>query len=365
MNDQSFKDYLDRLKLAADPRQVAESIGLNRRGKRFFCPACQADGGKTPDLATTDRGFKCFKCGEAGDVINLVMLAKGLDFIDAVDFLANYTGLERPKDKKTASGSTRAKRTRQRPSRDARESSAVNHAEIYDAFLDGCRPVEGLALDYLKSRGFRVEIIEGMSLRFCGREYVDLTNKLTDRFGEDAMLKAGLLAISRKKTPYPAFWPIVAKGVGFLVFPYRQADRAVYLKVRPPVDKKRAEALGVPRMMNVGGEVPCLYNVNAIDRAEKLLICEGETDVLAALSAGYDAVGVPGWSHFKPEWVGMFEGKTVFLALDADEGGKAGVQKIARLFDKAGLPIPKQVILPEGLDLNDFIMEGWNDGKAE
>ena len=61
---QDFKTWLDQVKTAADAERVAADLGLVRpRPKgRFFCPACQPDGGMTPDLMTKESGFECFKC---------------------------------------------------------------------------------------------------------------------------------------------------------------------------------------------------------------------------------------------------------------------------------------------------------------
>ena len=52
-------DHIAALKAAADPQWVAASLGLRGRGKRFFCPLCQPNGGKTPDLFIEEKGFFC------------------------------------------------------------------------------------------------------------------------------------------------------------------------------------------------------------------------------------------------------------------------------------------------------------------
>ena len=78
-----FKAWLDRVKGKLDAERVAQDLGLDRpRPKgRFFCPACQPDGGRTPDLMTKGDCWKCFKCGQFGDVIALAMMARGADFM--------------------------------------------------------------------------------------------------------------------------------------------------------------------------------------------------------------------------------------------------------------------------------------------
>jgi len=89
-------DHIDALKAAADPLRVAVALGLHGRGSRFFCPLCQPQGGKTPDLSVRDKGFTCHKCGEKGDVLKLIMVALDMDFPSAVAWLERETGIPSP-----------------------------------------------------------------------------------------------------------------------------------------------------------------------------------------------------------------------------------------------------------------------------
>jgi DNA primase len=89
-------DFVDQVKSRADGRRVAEALGLTGRGRRYFCPSCQAGADhKSPDLSVNETGFKCFKCGAAGDVIALVELVRGCDFKEALAWLAELTDTTR------------------------------------------------------------------------------------------------------------------------------------------------------------------------------------------------------------------------------------------------------------------------------
>lgn len=93
-------------------------------------------------------------------------------------------------------------------------------------------------------------------------------------------------------------------------------------------------------------------------------ICEGEWDTIALawlfkkLDTKSVAVGVPGASVFKNEWVDLFRGRRVFLLHDNDAAGEAG-KKLC--YDKLnGIAKSIKVIswppsLPEGFDVRDFI----------
>jgi len=392
-------DHVTTLKNATDPQRVAVALGLRGRGSRFFCPACQPSGGKTPDLVIGDKGFFCHKCGEKGDLLKLIMVAGDMTFLDAVKWLERETGIPSPgrHKKRTGKDTGRGGIVQPGASCEAVRSDPVKipgpaaDPAIYEAFLSACRPVDGRPLEWLmKEKGITEDIVNGLGLRFCGREYQDIMDALTDHFGEVALVAAGLLKKSKTKAGrlVPSFWHYYAKKAGFLVIPYLLNGLPVYLKARPPVSKADAERLGLVRFMNTAAAVPCLYNVDILttkekdsliffkllpgrfgepprDKPERVLICEGESDTWTALSYGFAAVGSPGAKNFKPAWVEDFrfckdsDGRsTVYLVLDADKAGDDGSRVIADLFLKAGLPVPLRITLPPGMDLTEYMKAG-------
>ena len=364
----SDHDHIEKLKTAADPDRVAAALGIQSRGGRYFCPSCQPDGGKTPDLVIRGQGFFCHKCGLKGDVLKLIQEAAGLDFPAAVAWLERETGIPGPGRKRGYRDQGRGEKSRPGPSHeaDAGKDAGV-HAEvgIFSAFLESCRPIEGRVMDWLKGRGVGEDVVAVLGLRFCGREYEDIMKDLTARFGEDALLAAGMMKRSKAGRPVPSFWHYFANRAGFLVIPYMQDGQPVYLKVRPPLSKAEAEDRGLVRFMNTAAVVPCLYNADVLKgQLDRVMICEGESDTWAALSGGWPAVGTPGAKNFKEAWTEAFRGiedadgrSLVFLVLDADKAGDDGARVIADIFLKAGLPVPLRVVLPWGQDLTDYLRE--------
>ena len=374
MDETAFRGHMDRLKVAADPQRVAAALGLHGRGGRFFCPLCQPQGGKTPDLSVRDKGFTCHKCGEKGDLLKLVEVAGNMDFPSAVAWLERETGIPSPVRRGKGTDRDKGRAGIVQPGANMKAASVKTTGPaadpaIYEAFLSSCRPVEGRALDFLiRDKGVKEEVILSLGLRFCGREYKEIMDTLTERFGEAALLVAGLLKKSKTKAGslVPSFWHYYAKKAGFLVIPYLLDGRPVYLKARPPVSKAEAERLELVRFLNTAARVPCLYNADALKgHPEKVLICEGESDTWTALSAGFAAVGSPGAKGFKAAWTESFRGlqdadgrSRAYLVMDADKAGAEGSRIIADLFQKAGLPVPLQMILPPGMDLTDYMKDG-------
>jgi len=380
MKKQSDRDNLERIKSAVTCADVCERLGMRKKYRRYDCPICQRSGGKTPDLSVKGTVWHCFKCGESGDVFKLVMLTQNLDFSGAVKWLEDAAGIRRrDREKGGYPGGAEPRKTQPGPTSSGfpgtgeagrAETPAAPDPAVYAAFLSGCRPVTGRPLEWLtKVRGISPKVVKACRLRFCGQEYPDLMDTLKTRFSDDALTAAGLLKRSTSSGRLvPSFWHYYGKKVGFVVIPYLQGDRPVYLKVRPPCEKEKAERLGVARFMNTAAAVPCLYNVDVLTaqpRPDKVLICEGESDTWTALSHGYAAVGSPGAKAFKPEWIGLFEGfvtasgkSTVILVPDADVAGAAGSRTIAGLFRNAGLPVPLRITIPSGKDLSGYMREG-------
>ena len=351
MNDAAFRDHIDHLKEAVRGQDVAARIGLPGRGKRFFCPVCQPAGGKTPDLDIFDKGFKCYKCGKTGDVIDLAVLIGGMSKADAIKLLETMTGINRQKGRKSLTNSS----DRPKIGRPTRSYAVENQGktekqvimaedqviDLYDRFLKSvCRSILATpGAEYLAGRGIEAETADLAGVRYCP----DIGGlwKLADR---KAIIQAGLSAL----------YVFQKAALPILVFPYIRAGRPVFIKTRCLLTKDEADKRQVPRFLNSAARVPCLWNHDAIAGAGRVLVCEGEIDALTAIQAGQVGVGLPGWSHWKDAWIRDFAGKDVVLVLDADEAGRKGTRDIARRFIQAGHPAPRQLILDAGKDLNDF-----------
>ena len=94
MND--IKDIIEEIKSRCDIANVISSyINIKPSGANYK-GLCPFHGEKTPSfyINTSKQIYKCFGCGEGGDVINFVMRIENLDFMDAVKLLANRCGIE-------------------------------------------------------------------------------------------------------------------------------------------------------------------------------------------------------------------------------------------------------------------------------
>jgi DNA primase len=352
MDEGAFRDHIRRLKEAVRGQDVAARVGLSGRGKRFFCPSCQPAGGKTPDLDVFDLGFKCYKCGKTGDIIDLTVMAGRMSKADAIAYIEGMAGISRPKGrgKSAAIPSDRPKIVRPTRSYDVKNQGKTEKPailtddaviDLYDRFLNAaCRSISGTpGAEYLASRGIDAETADRVGVRYCP----DLSGLWT--LGDSGSIRAAGLS---------ALYVFQLAGLDVLVFPYIRAGRPIFIKTRCLLTKDEADQRQVPRFLNSAGRVPCLWNHDVITGADKVLVCEGEIDALTAIQAGQVGVGLPGWSHWKDVWIKDFRGKTVILVMDNDDAGRKGTRDIAGRFIRAGHPAPLQLVLDEGKDLNEF-----------
>ena len=109
-----------------------------------------------------DRGFYCFQCNAAGDVIKLVQLVNGCSFLSAVEWLnsAFHLGLplDRPMDKNAAEA---ARRTKERKQAEREQKQAIERME-FDLYVLCGRLLDSLEADKerYRPRGANEELDE-------------------------------------------------------------------------------------------------------------------------------------------------------------------------------------------------------------
>ena len=95
MENAAFRDHIAALKAVCSCRDIAVALGLRSKGKRFFCPACQADGAVhgRPTWMSSTRASSAINAGSSGDVIGLLVLAGQMTKADAIRDLESRAGL--------------------------------------------------------------------------------------------------------------------------------------------------------------------------------------------------------------------------------------------------------------------------------
>ena len=84
---------------------ISKYVTLTRRGSNYWA-CCPFHMEKTPSFSIKQDGqfFKCFGCGESGNVITLVMKMENVDFMTAVEILCKNCGMSMPSASEVPAG---------------------------------------------------------------------------------------------------------------------------------------------------------------------------------------------------------------------------------------------------------------------
>jgi DNA primase len=331
---------------------IAPSVKLIKAGREFKA-CCPFHNEKTPSFTVNDeKGFyHCFGCGAHGDAIRFLTDQRGLPFMDAVKELAGKAGMEVPAPDP---------RDQERQERSAGLFEVTEAAQRwFGEQLDG---VDGAsARDYLKTRGISEATKRKFGFGFAPDGRGKLRTALKN-FGNDKLVEAGLLiAPDDAKDPYDRFR-------GRLTFPIRDARGRVI------AFSARILGSGEPKYLN-SPDTPLfdkgrtLFNLDlaapASRAAKRVLIVEGQMDVIALDQAGIGEVVAPlgtALTERQLERLWRLEPAPI-CCFDGDSAGKkAAVRAALRALPHLG---PERtlrfVALPAGQDPDDVVKAGGRD----
>lgn len=115
-----------------------------------------------------------------------------------------------------------------------------------------------------------------------------------------------------------------------------EAGRLVFLYDTGAKERWRDER-GERRIRFLFGKPDSLWRGGLLPIAQRVFVCEGETDAVSLVDAGAEedgdtlVVALPSASTFKSWWGPQLAGKTVVTCLDADPAGQAATAKLKTL----------------------------------
>jgi DNA primase len=328
---------------------VGEYVTLKKTGRNYLglCPFHRE---KTPSFTVSPdkQMFYCFGCSEGGNAVSFLMKLNHLTFPEAIRHLAGKTGVvisDRPQSREERERSTLGEQIRR-----------VNGlaAEYFTRVLQSTAG-EG-ARAYLLKRGIEAETIRTFRMGLAPEGWQNLLDFL-DRKGVPPKLaeQAGL-AIPRagegERGHYDRFR-------GRLMIPIEDVDGHVI------AFGGRVMGAGEPKYMN-SPESPVytkgnnLYGLSrtreAIRQAGFSMLVEGYFDLIALWGAGIQNVVATLGTALTRSQVDLLRryAPRVAVVFDPDEAGRKALARSLELF-LAGNVHAKAVILPEGLDPDDFV----------
>jgi DNA primase len=345
-------EIVDRVREEADiVLVVGEFVKLKRVGNSFRGP-CPFHHGKNANFSVTQHGYKCFVCGESGDVFTFVQKHLGLDFTEAVKWVGAKVGV----DVREVAG----RRTEERDSREPLWEVNATVAEFFRTQLWE-NAAGKIARDYLASRGISREDADRFGIGYAPRDVSAMRSALAALGFEDQRQIAAGVLIVREDRPEPR-----PRFRNRLMFP-------IYDVAGHPVGfGGRILGQGEPKYLNsadseVFSKRKLLYGLSwakqAIRKAERLVIVEGYFDVIRLMLAGIGEVVAPMGTALTEQQAALIRKytKTVFLLYDSDQAGLKATFRSGDELLKNGV-LPRVITLPEGEDPDTFVAKHGVEG---
>lgn len=316
-----------------------------KRGGRNHMGICPFHNEKTPSFSVSEdkQLYHCFGCQASGNAIGFVMEKEHLDFIDAIEFLAEQFNIDLAPYRIESGQKDYSERNKMlyQMNRQA--------AVYYYKMLKNSE----MATAYFKKRGIDQQMIDHFGLGFSGNTWDGLLKAVGQKQPvQKAMFQAGLLSEKKDGGYFDRFrnrimFPIRDVKGNFLGFGGRVLDETLpkYLNTsETPVFNKSVTLYGL------------YHGKKAIKEQHTALVVEGYMDVIALHQQGIEyAVATLGTS-LTAEHGKILEryAETIILCFDGDMAGKrAAMRSIDVLKDiKAKV---KVLTLKDNLDPDEFI----------
>ena len=335
---------------------VGEFVDLKKRGASLI-GLCPFHNEKTPSFnVSVSKGiYKCFGCGAGGDAVRFIMEHEKYSYPEALRFLGQKYHIEIEETEQT---------DEQAQLRDHRESLLIVTgwaSEFFTEQLWNSEEGQTIGLNYFKERGFREDIIRKFELGYAPEAWTALADSAkANGYNEEFLVETGLIVKKEEGRNYDRFrsrviFPIHSLTGRVLGFGGRtlKTDKQVPKYVNSPESE-------IYHKSNV------LYGLNfakkAISQADKCLMVEGYSDVIALHQAGIENVVSSSGTSLTSGQIRLISRYTrqVTLLFDGDAAGiKAALRGTDMLLEE-GLNV-KILLVPDGDDPDSYIRKHGSD----
>ena len=329
---------------------IGDFVSLKKRGANHI-GCCPFHNEKTPSFyVSPSKGiYKCFGCGEAGDVVAFLKKHEHFTYPEALLYLAKKYNIEVREEEQTEE-----QRERQNE-RDALFHVSEFAQKYFDHLLWEDEMGRAIGLSYFHSRGLSDEIIKRFGLGYCLDEWTNFTDHARRSGYSDAVLEKTGLTIFKEDTgkSYDRFR-------GRVMFPiYSISGRVLGFSGRILSSEKQAAKYVNSPDSDIYNKSRILYGLyqarQAIAKANKCYLVEGNLDVISMHQSGVENTVASCGTSLTVEQIRLIKRYTpnVTVLYDGDSAGiKAALRAVDLLFTE-GMHV-RVVLFPDGDDPDSY-----------
>lgn len=340
------EDVIQKIKEQNDIVDIVSEIVKLKKVGRNFVGLCPFHTEKTPSFSVSQdkQIYKCFGCGEAGNVITFVMKTKAMPFIEALKYLADKANIDIDFGEKNKIHNEKI---------DKLYKINTEAARYYFAFLQK----EKIAMEYFKRRGILNNTIRKFGLGYAPKGWSNILKYLKKKGYSDLdLLDAGLIIKGKNDSYYDRF----RNRVIFPVFNYRGKVIGFGGRV---LDDSKPKYLNSPetRIFKKGIN---LYGLNFASKNLKertIIIVEGYMDCISLHQYGITNVVASLGTALTSEQAKLLKryADRVIIAYDSDLAGRTATIRGLKILKKEGFDL-RVLTVPQGKDPDEFIR---NNGR--
>ena len=332
MAEVSYQQAIEKIKDSLDIVDVISKYVILKKTGRNYQGLCPFHGEKTPSFVVTPdkQIFKCFGCGEGGDVLTFLMKINNQTFNEVIQEQAVALGIELPKFDVKNAQVHKAERERLYDAMDLAVKYFKNNLQSNQK-----------ALEYLEKRGINEVAIGKFSLGLAPKGNFELKNYLTNLgFTVDELSKAGLV--------YEKDGNFLDRFRNRIIIPIKDVNsNTVAFGARAIIDGQMPKYINSPESL-IYNKSSILFAMNrakdAIKEKDSVIFMEGYFDVISAHLAGVENAVATCGTALTPQHIKLISrycpSRRIYLAFDTDSAGKKAIEHgadvIKNIFNSLG-----------------------------
>lgn len=350
-------EEIRRVREASSLKELfAQRGALVKRGGDFWC-CCPFHHEKTPSLKIDDALglWHCFGCGAGGDAISFVERAENMNFVEALEYLAERAHI--PLQKQQQSGKNTPTSSTLTLKQLCKDAAEFYHCQLMRLTSEQAQA----ARDYLSSRQLGGDIPRLWNLGFAPGNGTLVSYLRSKSYSDADMIAANVALKNANGVVHDRFF-------NRIMFPiFDVSDNVIAFG-------GRVIGSGQPKYLNTS-ESPLfhksrvLYGLNkaktAMSEKGEAIVVEGYTDVIALHQSGIThAVATLGTAltsqHINV--LSRYAKRSIVYLFDGDNAGQHAIERALQFIDDRFTPEAgaarvqlKAVTLPDNLDPAEFV----------
>ena len=328
---------------------ISQYVHLKRSGRNFF-GLCPFHNEKSPSFSVSPdkQIFHCFGCGVGGNVFTFLTKIEGINFVEAVQTLAERANIQLPTfennvDKEKEELKAKVYKVNE-------FTAEYYHENLY-------KPTAKIAQEYVKQRKLTNDTLKSFRIGFSGK-FNELYQALKkEGFEDPEILESGLVNKNENGT-------YIDRYRNRLMFPICDGRGRVIAFGGRVLDDSKPKYINSPENI-VFSKGRNLFGLNVAKKSEeikkKLLIVEGYMDVISLHQRGIKNVVAPLGTALTQQqgWLLRRTSEQIILSFDSDEAGLNAKIRAIDILQNMGCDI--RVLMLEGAkDPDEFIVKYGN-----